>query len=71
MHRREYFLSLVFTSQTKPGPNIELAVTINSRFKLSMEPKESSSSFFRASGIGPGLGERVEKKKALLCAIDA
>ena len=71
---REYLLlpvSSVFTSHTKPGPNMELAVTTISRLRLSMEEKEVSSSFLSASGIEVSFGERQEKKKWLLCAIEA
>ena len=71
MHKREYFRSLDLTSQTKPGPNIELAVTMNSRCSVSIEPNESSRSFCSSGAMGFGSGERVEKKNALLCAIDA
>ena len=67
----EYFLSFDFTSQTKPGPNMELAVTTNSRCKVSIEPKESSRSFLSSADMGFGSGVMVEKKKALLCAIEA
>ena len=59
----EYFPSFALTSQTKPGPNIEDAVTMNSRCRFSMEENEGSRASLTLVGTGPGLGVRASKKK--------
>ena len=69
--RSEYLPSLALTSQTKPGPNNALAVTMNSRLRVSIEEKDATSWSFRSWGMAVSLGERQEKKNALLCAIEA
>jgi len=71
VQRREYLLILSFISQTKPGPNIELAVMTNSRLRVSIEEKELSSCVWSVVGISVGVGVRHWKKKWLLCAIEA
>ena len=53
--------SFLFTSQTKPGPNIAFAVAMKVARKSSIELKELESSFLKREDIGVGVGERVEK----------
>jgi hypothetical protein len=61
----------VLTSQTKPGPNMEAAVRVSSRRRVSMEEKEAESWRSRDSGMGLGAGVRARKKKCVLWAMEA
>jgi len=60
-----------WTSQTKPGPNIDRAVVRSVLRKVSREEKDVVRPLVRASGILEGVGESDAKKKWLLCAIEA
>lgn len=54
-------LFLCRTSQTKPGPNMALAVAIKVSLRDSGEEKESLIRDLRVEDICGGLGDRVEK----------